>query len=139
MNKKRILIVDDDQACARILKWGLERTGRYDVQTESRATQALSAVRAFTPDLVLLDICMIDGDGGDVACQLRNDTEFHHTPIVFMTSIVSPQEAQGGNARRGAFHFLAKPVRLEQVIACIEKHTEARGTIDELSAERNAP
>src|SRR6266850_867256 len=89
MTKKRILIVDDDLACARILKMGLERTGRYDVQTESRATQALSAVRAFTPDLILLDICMIDGDGGDVACQLRNDTEFRHTPIVFMTSIVS--------------------------------------------------
>ena len=139
MNKKRILIIDDDQACARILKMGLERTGHYDVQTESRATQALLAARAFAPDLVLLDVCMPDGDGGDVACQLRKDTEFHRTPIVFMTSIVSQEEAQAGNVRRGTFHFLAKPIRLEQVIACIEKHAKAREISNELLAERNAP
>jgi CheY-like chemotaxis protein len=122
MRKGRILVVDDDLVCTRVLKVGLERTGGYEVRAEARATQAVSAAREFEPDLILLDVCMIDGDGGDVAFTLRNDPQLRHIPIVFLTSIVSEREAQDGTAVRGAFHFLAKPARLERVIACIEKH-----------------
>jgi len=136
MNKKRVLIVDDDLACARILKTGLERTGTYEVRAEHRATHAMPAAREFGPDMILLDVCMIDGDGGDVAFALRNDKQLQNIPIVFLTSIVSENEAQNGNAQRGSFPFLAKPARLERVIACIEKHTDTGGPGSQLSGER---
>jgi CheY-like chemotaxis protein len=136
MNKKKILIVDDDVVSARILKTGLERIGDYEVRTEQRATNALLAARAFNPDMILLDVCMIDGDGGDVAFALRNDKQLQNVPIVFLTSIISENEAQNGNARRGPFPFLAKPARLERVIACIEKHSNAPGSESPLSTER---
>jgi DNA-binding response OmpR family regulator len=122
MSKKRILIVDDDAACARILKAGLERDGDYEVQTEQRATCAVPTARQFGPDLILLDVCMMDGDGGDVAFRVRKDAALQNVPIVFLTSIISEHEAQDGNLLRGAFPFLAKPVRLKRVIACIERH-----------------
>jgi CheY-like chemotaxis protein len=122
MSKRRILVVDDDLVCARALQVGLERTGDYEVRTETRATQVLSVAREFAPDFILLDVCMVDGDGGDVAFTLRNDAQLRNIPIVFLTSIVSEHEARDGNVLRGAFHFLAKPARLERVIACIEKH-----------------
>lgn len=138
MSKKRILIVDDDLACARILKAGLEQTRQYDVCTESRATHALRVAREFTPDLVLLDVCMLDGDGGDVAFHLRRDERLRHVPIVFLTSIVSAEEAQNGNALRGAFHYLAKPVRLDRVIACIENQIGSGETDTQLSSERKS-
>jgi CheY-like chemotaxis protein len=138
MTKKRVLIVDDDLACARILKAGLERTGCYDVRAEGRAKEALFAAREFGPDMILLDVCMIDGDGGDVAFQLRNDRQLRNIPIVFVTSIVSEEEAQNGNAIRGAFPFLAKPVRLQRAIACIEKYTGTGAPADQLSAERKS-
>jgi CheY-like chemotaxis protein len=124
MNKKRILIVDDDMACARILKTGLENTGTYEVRTEHRATNAIPAAREFGPDMILLDVCMIDGDGGDVAFALRNNKQLQNIPIAFLTSIISEHEAQNSDARRGSFPFLAKPARLERVISCIEKHTD---------------
>jgi CheY-like chemotaxis protein len=139
MNKKRVLIVDDDLACARILKTGLERTGTYEVRAEHRATHAMLAAREFGPDMILLDVCMIDGDGGDVAFALRNDKQLQNIPIVFLTSIVSESEAQDGSARRGPFPFLAKPARLERVIACIEKHIDAGNSDSRLSIERKAP
>ncbi len=139
MNKKRILIVDDDLACARILKTGLERTGTYEVRAEHSALQAVPAAREFGPDMILLDVCMIDGDGGDVAFALRNDRQLQNIPIVFLTSIVSENEAQNGSAPRGSFPFLAKPARLERVIACIEKHVDAGNPIDPQSVERKAP
>jgi CheY-like chemotaxis protein len=138
MRKKRILVVDDDLACARVLKAGLERTDGYEVRAEARATQALSAAREFEPDLVLLDVCMIDGDGGDVAFHLRNDVQLRNVPIVFLTSIVSEHEARDGNTLRGAFHFLAKPARLERVIACIEKHIGTGDPCDRRPMERKS-
>src|ERR1700722_11628034 len=139
MNKKRILIVDDDMACARILKTGLENTGTYEVRTEHRATNALPAAREFVPDMILLDVCMIDGDGGDVAFALRNNKQLQNIPIAFLTSIISEHEAQNGDARRGSFPFLAKPARLERVISCIEKHTDTVGSGSQIPAERTAP
>jgi CheY-like chemotaxis protein len=138
MSNKRILIVDDDAACARILKTGLERLGDYDVLTEHRATSALTTAQQFGPDLILLDVCMVDGDGGDVAYRVRKDPLLQHVPIVFLTSIISEHEAQAGNVPRGAFPFLAKPVRLRQVIACIEKHTGSEGTTNPPSVERRS-
>jgi two-component system, OmpR family, response regulator len=136
MTKRRILIVDDDLTCSRILKAGLERVGYYDVQTENHATRALSSAQEFRPDLVLLDVCMIDGDGGEVAFRLRNDKQFHNIPIIFLTSIVSEHEAQNGNAIRGTFPFLAKPVRLEKVIDCIERHIGTGKPDSQLPIER---
>jgi DNA-binding response OmpR family regulator len=139
MSKKRILIVDDDLACARILKVGLEQAGGYDVYAEPRARHALCAAREFRPDLVLLDVCMIDGDGGDVAFHLRRDERLRNVPIVFLTSIISHEEARNANALQGAFHYLAKPVRLERVIACIENHTGSGEPDTQLSMERTSP
>jgi CheY-like chemotaxis protein len=136
MNKKRILIVDDDLACARILKTGLEKIGGYEVLTELRATRAVSAARQFQPDLILLDVCLIDGDGGDVAFTLRSDPQLRDIAIVFLTSIVSERETRDGSALLGAFHFLAKPVRLERVIACIEKHLGTTDACKRFSTER---
>ncbi len=130
MSKKRILIVDDDLACARILKTGLEKTGDYEVLTEFRATRAVSAARQFQPDLILLDVCLLDGDGGDVAFTLRSDPQLRNIAIVFLTSIISERETRNGSALLGAFQFLAKPIRLERVIACIEQHL---GTVDPLN------
>jgi chemosensory pili system protein ChpA (sensor histidine kinase/response regulator) len=139
MSRKRILIVDDDLVCSRILKAGLEKTESYDVQTEDRAMRALSVAREFGPDLVLLDVCMLDGDGGEVAFNLRSDKRLQHIPIIFMTSIVSEHEAQNGNAIRGSFPFLAKPVRLEKVIDCIERHIGTGRPGAQLSVERKSP
>lgn len=139
MNKKRILIIDDDAACARILKTGLERIGPYEVRTEQHATNAIPAAREFGPDMILLDVCMIDGDGGDVAFALRNDKQLQNIPIVFLTSIISENEARDGNAQRGPFPFLAKPARLERVIACIEKHSGTLGSESPLPTERTFP
>ena len=136
MSKKRILIVDDDIVCARILKTGLEKTGAYEVLIELRATRALSAARQYRPDLILLDVCLIDGDGGDVAFTLRSDPQLRDIAIVFLTSIISERETRDGSALLGAFHFLAKPARLDRVIACVETQLGTSYSYKQLSTER---
>ena len=116
MNKKRILIIDDEPSLTRLVKWNLEATGKYKVREENLAEHALAAAREFKPELVLLDVMMPGKDGGDVASQLQAAPELKGVPIVFLTAAVKKDE-QGVH---GGFPYLAKPVDLEELKACLE-------------------
>lgn len=86
-NKKRILVVDDEQTVTRMLKLNLEETGGYEVATENDPRQVLHKVRTFHPDLVILDILMPDMTGDYVAQQLRDIPSCKEMPILFLTAI----------------------------------------------------
>ena len=124
MNPKRILIVDDESGFTRLLKLTLEKTGEFIVQEENEADRAHAAARQFRPDVILLDIVMPKIDGGDVAARIRGDAELKHIPIIFLTAIVSNKEASSSELM-GGFPFLAKPISLDRLIECIEKHAPA--------------
>ena len=125
MAKTRILLVDDEVALTDILKINLEETGRFDVRVENRGASAAAAASAFAPDIVFLDVIMPDMDGGQVAAQLRADPRLQHVPIVYLTAIVSKQEAHQADGVIGGNAFIAKPVGVNEVVACIERHLGA--------------
>ncbi len=119
MEKKRILIVDDESGFTRLMKLTLERTGDYIVREQNDGTKALETAREFRPDLILLDIVMPKIDGGDVARQIQADGSLSKSKIVFLTAIVSKKEAVDGNLI-GGFPFMAKPVSLDALVKFIE-------------------
>ena len=125
MAKKRILIVDDDTGVTRTLGLYLEDTGLFDVKTENQGSNALVVARTFKPDLIFLDIVMPDADGADIAAQIKADASLEHTPIVFLTALVSRQEVSSGAGQIGGHPFLAKPVDPETIISCIHEHTKS--------------
>lgn len=104
-----------------LLKLNLEQTGAYEVRTESLPEQALAAARAFRPDLIFLDVIMPQMQGGEVAAQLRADPALKDTPVAFLTAVLSEEEAARRQHLIGGNPFLAKPVHVEDVIACIEQ------------------
>ncbi len=120
MNKKRILIVDDEISFTRLLKLNLEQTNDYAVRVENRAEDALTTAREFRPDLVLLDIMMPRMFGGDIATRLRADANLKTTPIVFFTAAVSKTRVKEHDGVISGFPFLAKPASVEEVIEQIE-------------------
>ena len=120
VEKKRVLIVDDESGFTRLLKLTLERRGGYSVREENDATKALSSAREFRPDLVLLDIVMPKMDGGDVARQIKADSLIKNARIVFLTAIVSSKETNGKLI--GGFPFMAKPVSIDALVKCIEEN-----------------
>ncbi|MGD0017538.1 MAG: response regulator [Verrucomicrobiia bacterium] len=122
MAKKKILVVDDEGAMTRMLKRNLEATNRYDVRTENSSADALAAAREFLPDLILLDVIMPGLDGGGVAAKMREDQRLSKTPIVFLSAIVKKEETQATGGNIGGLTFLAKPVKLDDLVDCIEKH-----------------
>jgi CheY-like chemotaxis protein len=122
VQKKRILVVDDEAKFTRLLKRYLEQSGAYEVREEHQGERALAAARQFHPDVILLDVVMPDLDGGTVAAQLKDDPALRHTPIVFLTAAVSPEEVEERSGVIGGHPFLAKPVDIKDVLACIQQH-----------------
>lgn len=120
MNKARILIVDDDVALARLVGIALEKTRIYEVRVENRSRFALAAALEFDPDLVLLDVDMPGMDGGAVAAQLRAEPSLRALPIVFFTSLLSPNEAGPNVVARGGDLFLPKPIETAALVRSIE-------------------
>ena len=118
--KKRILIVDDDVATTHLLKFGLEKTGFYEVREENTGTNALNVARAIRPDFIILDVCMPQAAGGDIAAQIAVDPLLRNTPIVFLTSMVSEAETGDKPLVSGGYHFLAKPINIRRLVRYIE-------------------
>lgn len=122
MAKKKILVVDDEPGVTRMLKRNLEATNRYVVRTENASENTIKAAIEFTPDLILLDVMMPGLDGGDVASKIQDDARLRQIPIVFLSAIVTKQEAEPTGSDIGGRTFLAKPVKLDDLITCLEKH-----------------
>ena len=118
----RVLMIDDEELFLRLTKRNLEAEG-FTVQTENRATGALRAARTFKPDIILLDVMMPDGDGGEVAARIGNDPDVGSTPILFLTAAIKGSEVGGaGAAEIGGRFYVAKPVEAESLIEYIEAH-----------------
>ena len=123
--KKRILIIDDDKGLTEMVKRNLEAFGSYEVCVENASTKAIGTARGFRPDVILLDQVMPEMDGGDVASALREDPVLRAVPIIVVTALLSNKEAGPGGTVRGGQLMLAKPVKLADLINCIEKQLRA--------------
>jgi DNA-binding response OmpR family regulator len=119
--KKRILVVDDEASITRLLKIGLEQMDRYIVRTENEAPLAVAAAEEFQPDLILLDVMMPDLDGGQLASRFQAHPQLKSVPIVILTAAATKNEVYARGGRVGGLPFLAKPVNLAEVVACIEQ------------------
>jgi len=122
MDKKKILIVDDEKDFTAMIKLNLEQRGNYDVKTESKGTEALATARKFKPDLIFLDIIMPDMDGGKVLFQLKNDIMTKDIPVVFLTAIMTESEVASSDNIISGYPFLAKPVSVKKLIDCVKEH-----------------
>lgn len=122
MGKIRVLLIDDEIGLTRLLKLNLEETDRYEVRTEHQGSQGLAAARAFRPDVILCDVLMPDMEGTEVASQIKADPSLAKTPVVFLTAVVSREEVAEKGGMIGGHPFIAKPVTVEDIMACIAQH-----------------
>jgi len=125
MNKRKVLIIDDEVSFIDIVKINLERTGNYIVRAEHDGIKGLAAVKEFQPDIILLDIIMPDISGDEIAIRLQKDEDTKHIPIVFLTAVVKKEEAGPGGAIIGGKTFVAKPTSVEELIKVIEKQVKS--------------
>ncbi len=125
MVKKKILIVDDEEALSRLMKLNLEDSGDYEVRTENRGTRALEAVHEFRPDLVILDVIMPDMDGADVEKQFETDEIAKKVPIMFLTAIATNDDPHDPGTMIGGRFVIAKAISIDKLIESIEERLKS--------------
>jgi two-component system, OmpR family, KDP operon response regulator KdpE len=110
----RILVVDDEPRLVRLVRANLERLG-YRVSAAASGKQAIEAVEAEDPDLVVLDIMMPAMDGYEATRRIR---EFSQVPIVMLTA-----KNEQSDKLKGfdvcADDYLTKPFSPEELVARI--------------------
>lgn len=122
MDKKKILIIDDDKNYAQLIKLKLEETGKYEVSVENDAKNSFSAAKETDPDLILLDVIMPGMDGADVAQKMKVDDALKDIPIIFLTAIVADNEVTSRGDNIGGYPFIAKSAKIEKLIEIVGQH-----------------
>ena len=107
-----VLIVDDDQGVRELLKMYFSRDG-FTVAEAGTGTEAVAAVAAHQPDLVILDIMLPEMDGYEVCREIRSQTD---VPIIFLTARDDDVEPIVG-LELGADDYVTKPFNAREVVA----------------------
>jgi DNA-binding response OmpR family regulator len=127
MEKKRILVVDDEENLCEILKFNLEKAG-YEVDTVLSAEDALSMNLAVYC-LIILDIMMGEISGFQMAGIIKKNKHIASVPIIFCTARGSEDDIVCG-LNLGADDYIAKPFSIKEVLARVEAVLRRSGSSD---------
>jgi two-component system cell cycle response regulator DivK len=122
---KRILVVEDQEDNRQILRDLLGSAG-YEMAEAENGAQALTAVKAQRPDLIVMDIQLPVLDGYEATRRIKSDPEVSGIPLILVTSYaLSGDEAKARAA--GCDAYVTKPYSPRQLLAKIKEYL-GRGT-----------
>lgn len=116
--RKRVLVVDDDEAIVEMFNELLMRNGRFEVRTAQTGYDAGIVTEQFRPDVLLLDFKLPDINGNVVCRTIRNNPNFEHMHIIIISGVADPDEVEDLLAA-GANEFIRKPFDINDVIGRI--------------------
>ncbi len=122
MEKKKILVVDNEIEIVNTLKRILEEKG-FEVITALNAKDALDRVESHRPNLIVLDVIMPDVDGFTLCSTIKNDPQLSTIPIIIQTGIVEDTEYDESHWKQktGADDFIRKPFDIKVLLMKINK------------------
>jgi CheY-like chemotaxis protein len=118
----RILIVEDEPHCRRVLSLLMERLG-YQCHSVSNGQEALEAVRWFQPDAILMDVMMPVLDGLEATRRLKSDARTRKIPILALSGDATA-EGRLAAYRAGCDEWLSKPIVLSELVKHLRQHLE---------------
>jgi len=131
-----VLVVEDENALALLLKYNLEKEG-YDVIIEDRGDKVLGVVEKNAPSLILLDWMLPKLSGVDVCKLIRNKPDLKNIPIIMLTAKGQEEDkVKGLNA--GADDYVTKPFSVPELMARVRTNMRRAPqiiTVKELSYE----
>ena len=116
MQKTRVLIVEDEQDIAGLIKHTLERGGGMTAEIANAGDAALKAASEQPPDLVILDLNLPVVSGVEVCRILRGRPTTAHVPIIMLTARTSEAERVIG-LDMGADDYVTKPFSIRELAA----------------------
>ena len=119
--KKKILLVEDDQALAQVYESRLLIEG-FDVKWVGNGEEALSSALQYRPDLILLDAMMPKISGFDVLDILRNTNETAGIHVIMLTALSQPKDKERAKALGVDDYLVKSQVVIGDVIDRVRYH-----------------
>lgn len=118
--KKKLLIVEDEESVRMAIQAGLEVIGGYEVFAALDATDGMELLKKMKPDVLLLDLVMPIMDGMEFLRWMASDPEVTRPgKVVLMTALTNPVP-EGNMKELGLDMVLAKPFRLNELAAAVD-------------------
>lgn len=119
-DKRKILVIDDDEITGYLVKYSLEFSGKYEVIYSTNGQDGLLMATDMKPDLILLDILMPHMSGTDVIEKLMENPKTKDIPVIFLTGAVTKDDIKTQGGIVGGRRFLSKPVSNSDLLATVE-------------------
>jgi two-component system, OmpR family, alkaline phosphatase synthesis response regulator PhoP len=132
--EKTILIVEDEEDILALLHFNLIKAG-YVANCVGSGDEALSAIRAHKPDLVLLDLMLPGLDGLEVCRLLRNEDSTKELPIIMLTARGEEEDVVRG-LELGADDYITKPFSMKVLLARVQTVLRRRSEVAEISPDQ---
>lgn len=119
--KKKILLVEDDEALAGVYKSRLDIEG-FETRGVLNGEDALAAAMEFKPDLILLDAMMPKISGFDVLDILRNTPETSQIKVIMLTALSQPKDKERAESLGVDDYLVKSQVVIGDVIERVKHH-----------------
>ena len=133
---QRILVVEDEEPIADILRFQLEKGG-YEVDVAADGESAVACAESRQPDLILLDLMLPKKDGFEVCKEVR---QFSNVPIIMLTARDAELDKVLG-LELGADDYVTKPFSARELLARVKANLRRHGALaadDGEAAKREA-
>ncbi|MDJ0722794.1 MAG: response regulator [Desulfobacterales bacterium] len=118
MDKKRVLVVDDEPDFALLVQGNLQKEG-FDVDVAYNGMEGLEKIKQNPPDAVVLDVMMPEMDGYEVCAQMKKDERFADIAILMLTAVAdhvtSTRYSHFDGMSMEADDYLAKPASADEI------------------------
>ena len=119
---KTILIIEDNEAVAKLLRRYLEKTG-YQVRWVPNGLAGFNETKKIHPDLIILDLLLPDMDGHKVCHMIKSDRVLEKIPVIILTSRDTEEDAELAK-KCGADAFVIKTTRIPILLDVIRQLLE---------------
>ena len=104
---KTVLLIEDEQNIIEAVSFILSRDG-WEVKVHANGHDAMDAVRARTPDVVILDVMLPGKSGFEILSEIRADTAFRNMPVMMLSARGQARDLEMAE-RAGANRYMTKP------------------------------
>lgn len=116
--KHLIMVIEDEEALALLLKYNLEKEG-FDVVIESRGNKALAEVEKNHPSVILLDWMLPEMSGVEICKLIRSKPDIKNIPVIMLTAKGEEEDKVKGLSA-GADDYVTKPFSIPELMARVK-------------------
>lgn len=114
---RKVLLIEDEQNIIEAVSYILSRDG-WEVKTHSNGHDAMQAIRARSPDIVILDVMLPGKSGFDILQEIRADAEFLGMPVLMLSARGQVKDREMA-VRAGADQYMTKPFSNSEVLDAV--------------------